>query len=105
MAVQVKTSIGSDSTADVSVRGVLRFDTVNSIFKSLKFGESGCKRFRIDLSGVEGADSAGVALCLSWIESARCNDVQIEFICVPENMMRLLRVNQVDELFKVAHAI
>ena len=37
--------------------------------------------------------------------SARCNDVQIEFICVPENMMRLLRVNQVDELFKVAHAI
>ena len=105
MAVQVTTSIGSDFTADVSVRGALRFDTVSSIYRKLKFGENGCKRFRIDLSGVEGADSAGVALCLSWIESARSNDVQIEFICVPENMMRLLRVNQVDELFKVAHAI
>ncbi len=105
MAVQVNTSISSDFTADVSVQGALRFDTVSSIYKNLKFGENGCKRFRIDLSGVEGADSAGVALCLSWIESARCNDVEIEFVCVPENMMRLLRVNQVDELFKVAHAI
>ena len=67
MAVQVDTSIGSDFTADVCVRGALRFDTVSSIYGKLKFGENGCKRFRIDLSGVEGADSAGVALCLSWI--------------------------------------
>ena len=83
----------------VEVHGSLQHDTVSSLYDRIKFNQLSDQNVLIDLSAVESVDSAGLALCLSWISQAQSHIVSIEFRGVPEQMRRLASMNRVDDLF------
>lgn len=83
----------------VLVRGTLKSDTVKPIFRGIDFGKFSGRQVRVDLGAVDGVDSAGVALCLDWISQAAKEGVQVVFQKVPDQMLRLASMNQLEDLF------
>ena len=83
----------------VEVYGSLHHDTVSSLYDRINFNQLSDQNVLIDLSAVEGVDSAGLALCLFWISQAQSQIVAISFRGVPEQMRRLASMNRVDDLF------
>ena len=74
-------------------------DGIYNKMKKLNFNQLSDQNVLIDLSAVEGVDSAGLALCLFWISQAQSQIVAISFRGVPEQMRRLASMNRVDDLF------
>ncbi|PID62728.1 MAG: hypothetical protein CSB44_03165 [Gammaproteobacteria bacterium] len=52
----------------------------------------------IDLAGVSKSNSAGLALMIEWLARASKAGHAIQYRNVPEGLMELARVSQVDEL-------
>jgi phospholipid transport system transporter-binding protein len=50
----------------------------------------------IDLKDVPRVDSAGLALLLEWVEWARNHDTDIQFLNVPEALIRIARLSNVE---------
>ncbi|MAL97997.1 STAS domain-containing protein [Hydrocarboniclastica marina] len=59
-------------------------------------------RCRIDLSGVESADSAFMALLLSWIRLCERRGVVLELVAVPEPLLAMARVSGLETILPVA---
>lgn len=83
----------------VVLTGVLQLDTVTSLYGGIDFKQLSNPCVTIDLSGINAVDSAGLALCLDWIKQARDASIAITFRHVPEQLQRLVRMNQLDDLF------
>ena len=81
------------------VRGALKLDTVAALAGGIDFDRLNGSQTQIDLSQVEGIDSAGVALCLDWISQAKTAGVEVKFFGLPEQMQRLVSMNGLDDLF------
>lgn len=56
----------------------------------------------MDLSGVERADSAGLALLVEWVSRARKSRCALRFHSVPEQLRALARISDVDKLLPLA---
>ena len=56
------------------------------------------KEVQLDFSGVEEADSAGVALLLALRRKAQVNGVKLSFVNLPETILRLIELYQVEDL-------
>ena len=97
MSTNVQTT-SENGVNRIAVSGELRLDTVSSVYRNVNLLPSGIQNIEIELSGVTRADSAGVALCVEWISQARKKGVPITFIDVPEVLMRIARVNKLEEL-------
>ena len=71
------------------VEGVLDFSTVNDLVKEAValFPASG--RLRIDLAGVESANSAGLALLLEWLVQARSRRLDLRYLNLPDSLERI----------------
>jgi len=57
----------------------------------------------IDLSGVTRADSAGLALLLDWSRVARRQQYTLRFTNLPEQLMQIAKVSELDEILPVSH--
>lgn len=81
--------------------GVLGFGTVSeALHKSLHmFAEH--KRIEVDLAGVEGTDSAGLALLVEWTGWARREKRKLSFRHVPKQALELARISEVDKLLPI----
>ena len=90
-----------DQRADgmVFIRGSLKFDTVKALCHSIDFSQYSGRQVQVDLSEVDGIDSAGVALCVDWVSQAAKEGAQIEFHKAPDQMLRLASMNQLENLF------
>ena len=72
--------------------------------------ERGLEEFRgqpqveLDLSGVESADGAGLAVLLTWVERARVAGQRLTFTAVPERLAALARVCGVESMLGAASA-
>ena len=93
-------AIETKNDALLCIIGPLLFDTVTTLLNQIDFSARKGQQIRLDLSGVDEIDSAGVALCVEWCDRARHNGAEIQFEKIPENMMRLIRVNRVSELLR-----
>ena len=91
--------IEQTSDGTIAVRGALKLDTVSMLVDGVDFKRLVGMQAKIDLSGVEGVDSAGVALCLDWIVQAKDAGVELMFLGLPEQMQRLVSMNSLDDLF------
>jgi len=60
------------------------------------------KELTIDLSGVTGSDSAGLALMLEWIDRYRTAGQQLHFLNVPESLLEIARVSNLIDLLPLA---
>ncbi len=58
------------------------------------------ERVRVDLTGVERVDSAGLALAVEWYRLARERHASLEFVGQPEQMLDLARASSLQFLFQ-----
>jgi phospholipid transport system transporter-binding protein len=93
----------NEASIDVSndgyrVRGELNFATVRDVLKLSQSLFLQTKELNIDLSAVESADSAGLALIIEWYRIAAQTGKKIRFIAVPAQLRALAKISDVDEL-------
>lgn len=80
------------------VSGVLDASTVARLLA--RSGElfRGLSRIELDFATVTASDSSGLALLLEWLRLARRADQRIRFEHLPEQLMALARISEVDTL-------
>lgn len=80
------------------VSGVLDASTVARVL--VRSGElfRGLSRVELDFAAVTASDSSGLALLLEWLRLARRDGQQIHFEHLPEQLMALARISEVDTL-------
>ena len=84
------------------VSGDLSFATVAALLKEGDRLLAGINGPVIDLSEVTHSDSAGLALLLEWLDRGRAKGVQIRFRHLPESLLRIARLSNLDSLLPVA---
>lgn len=60
------------------------------------------KKLRLDLSGVESADSAGLALLVEWTGWAKRQKRKLSFVNVPKQAVALAKISEVDKILPIA---
>lgn len=80
------------------VEGVLDFATVTDLVAEARalFPASG--RLHIDLSGVESANSAGLALLLEWLALARSRRLDLRYLDLPDSLERIAAFSNLGSL-------
>jgi len=80
------------------VVGALGFATVSAL---LPVGSDAIKRGQaavIDLSGVAGSDSSGLALLIEWLSVAKSAERALRYENLPSQLQQLARLSEVEEL-------
>jgi len=80
------------------VVGALGFATVSAL---LPVGSEAIQRGQvavIDLSGVGGSDSSGLALLIEWLSVAKGAHRALRYENVPSQLQQLARLSEVEEL-------
>ncbi len=80
--------------------GDMTFDTAERILRASEEPFEEHTRIEVDLSGVEKADSAGLALLLEWITWANHTVREIRFNDMPERVLAIARTTEVESLLK-----
>lgn len=81
-----------------AMHGELSFNTVPGVSASVGERLWQTESVVLDLDGVTRTDSAGLALLIEWIRSARRKNRKIVFRNIPEQMMIMARVVGLDRL-------
>lgn len=80
------------------VAGILDSDTVTEILEQSVRKFESVPGVIIDLSLVTSSDSAGLALLIEWLRMTRAVGRKIHFDNVPQQIMALARISEVDDL-------
>jgi len=95
-------SIAIDADSDLlTVKGELTFVTANAIFQQSQALFAPISALDIDLANVTRSDSAGLALLVEWIRSARQKNKTIVFHNVPDQILAIAGASGVDELLPI----
>jgi len=86
------------------ISGVLNFASVPDLSERGGALFDGQSEVQIDLSQVQHADSAGVALLVEWMGEARRRAVNIRYLNVPAQMLAIVRVTSLDRILPLARA-
>lgn len=84
------------------VSGDLTFATVAPLLEEGERLLAGINAPVIDLSEVTHSDSAGLALLLEWLGRGQARGAQIRFRHLPESLLRIARLSNLDSLLHVA---
>ena len=82
----------------VSVSGVLDFVSASEALESVSAHIRANDALNIDLSGVIESNSAGLALLIEWVSVARRGGHTVTFRHIPDSLVQLAGVCQVDGL-------
>lgn len=91
-------TIEESSAGCFVMRGELSFNTVPEVLASVGGKLWKADRIVLDLDGITRTDSAGLALLIEWIRSARRRHTIIVFHNIPEQMMVMAKVVGLDKL-------
>lgn len=80
------------------LRGVLDFATVPDLLNEFPSLSASGVDIEVDLSAVNGSNSAGLGLLLEWLRQARLAGKNIHFRNMPEGMVALVRASDLDGL-------
>ncbi len=83
-----------------ALTGDMSFVTAERILQASEEPFEQHTRIEIDLSGVERADSAGLALLLEWITWANHTVREIRFTHMPERVLAIAKTTEVDNLLE-----
>ncbi|MES9853716.1 MAG: STAS domain-containing protein [Candidatus Thiodiazotropha sp. L084R] len=88
------------------VHGTMTFEHANTLLQQSEKMFAALSEIEIDLSQVEKADSAGLALMLEWMAWAAERGAQISFAGVPEAVLSVAHLCQIDSLLDgyITHA-
>lgn len=82
----------------ITVSGQLTFTTVNDLLASTPVLFSPVATLDVDLADVTHSDSAGLALLIDWIRTAKQTDKKIVFHNIPAQMLAMARASGLDKL-------
>ncbi len=84
------------------LKGRLGFETAaHALAESAKLF-AGHKKLELDFEGVEGTDSAGLALLVEWTGWARREKVKLAFKHVPKQAVALAKISEVDGILPIS---
>jgi len=86
--------------AELHVTGALTFRTAR---RAAAEGErclaaAGAQELQIDCAGVQAADSAGLAVLIDWVASARRQGRRLHFIHLPPAIAAVAAISEVEHL-------
>lgn len=84
------------------LRGELTFATAAEALERSRELFRGHAVIELDLSGVTAADSAGLALLLEWITWARGSARELQFHHMPEQLLAIAQISEVEDLLRRA---
>jgi phospholipid transport system transporter-binding protein len=79
------------------VTGSLHFTTVSALLAA-GVAAINAGRSVIDLAGVTGSDSAGLALLIEWLSVAKAAGRALRYENIPSQLQQLARLSEVEEL-------
>ena len=88
------------------VTGELTFATAREARQAgiLALESSRSERIVVDCTGVTRADSAGLAVLLDWLAWGRRKSRAVSLTNLPESLIAIARISEVDELLRPAAA-
>ena len=95
------TKVELDGVLRFHVQGDMTFSNVKDLFRYSNELFSSLQEFEVDLSQVDHADSAGLALVLEWKAQAAERNATVVFTGIPESMVSIARLCQVESLLEV----
>ncbi len=85
----------------LQLSGPLTLQTVKELYdRGLQ--ANGSTSLVVDLSRVEGVDSAGVSLLLSWLREAQHSGINVSFSNIPQNLMSLAKLYGVADMLPLS---
>ena len=78
--------------------GAMSFETADRILRASERLFSRHRTLSLDLSGVDDADSAGLALLIEWKSRARRQGGDIQYSGLPQSVMAIARTAEVAHL-------
>lgn len=101
------THSGSSQLADLgqgrcAVSGALNLESVPWLWKELENGGLLAQAREAELSGITGADSAGLALLVAWKAHCRRHGGELVFSGVPRNLLALAALTDAEALLRPA---
>ena len=82
--------------------GHLGFESASRALEESQKLFAGHKKLQLDLSGVESADSAGLALLVEWTGWAKREKRKLSMVNVPQQAVALAKISEVDEILPIA---
>ncbi len=83
------------------ISGDLTFERAAEVFSAINFSKLSQDRLVIDFSAVDQSDSAALAVMLEWTKQANKNQKQISFNHVPQQLMRLIKMADLQDILKL----
>ena len=83
-----------------SLSGDMTFSTAERILRKSEAPFSEYAQIEVDLSAVEHADSAGLALLLEWITWANHTVREIRFVEIPPRLVAIAETTEVERLLR-----
>jgi len=80
------------------VAGTLNFETAGAALAQVQPMIENSSSLTIDLDGVSNSNSAGLALMIEWLAIGRSSGHDVSFARVPDGLVQLAGVCQVDGL-------
>jgi phospholipid transport system transporter-binding protein len=80
------------------VSGELTLDTASSVLTESQALFDKAPQLDIDLAQVSRADSAGLALLITWMRQAKQSDKTISFAHLPEQMLAIAKASGLDAI-------
>ncbi len=81
-----------------AVRSDLTFESTTAILTQSKRLFADCERISVDMSDVQEADSAGLALLLEWVSWARRFDREIVYENIPQQILAIAQISEATDL-------
>ncbi len=81
-----------------ALEGTMSFDTASQILTASESAFGSFNSIEVDLSEVDDADSAGLALMLEWKARAQNHAGEIRFVGVPDALLAIAQTTDVSEL-------
>jgi len=99
-SAEFEIAAGADGRAQL--RGSLTFATARQArMEGLeKFQQCGARACEVDCSGVAKSDSAGLSVLLDWLALAKRDGRSLRYVKLPEGLIALARISEVEELLQ-----
>jgi phospholipid transport system transporter-binding protein len=85
--------------------GIAGFETARALLERGTAEFAGRERVEVDLGGITHADSAGLAVLLTWVARARRAGHAVRFTALPPQLVRIARVCSVEGLVWAAETV
>ena len=97
--VDNKAELAIDQSGQIRLTGVLDYYTVPDLWKEYRAQMENLPVWEIDLANVERSNSGGLALLITWLREARQLEKPVRFSNIPEQMLQIARVSDLEEMF------